>query len=103
MRILAGGLLVGLLAIRLLAAESPDTDARVEALLSQMTLQKKIGQMTQADMKALRDVSDVQKYCLGSVLSGGSSDPSNNTAIRSDRSPMACDIGMTELYPRSIK
>ena len=40
-----------------------------------MTLDEKIGQMTQADMLALKDKSDVQKYFLGSVLSGGSSDP----------------------------
>ena len=31
--------------------------------------------MTQADILAVKDKSDVQKYFLGSVLSGGSSDP----------------------------
>ena len=43
-----------------------------------MTLEEKIGQMVQADMNALKDKADVQKYFLGSVLSGGSSDPSDN-------------------------
>jgi beta-glucosidase len=34
--------------------------------------------MTQADASALHDKNDVQKYFLGSVLSGGGSDPANN-------------------------
>jgi beta-glucosidase len=56
-----------------LSAASPE--AQAEKLLSQMTLDEKIGQMTQADMLALKGPTDVQKYFLGSVLSGGSSDP----------------------------
>lgn len=56
-----------------LHAASPE--AQAEKMLSQMTLDEKIGQMTQADMLALKDKNDVQKYFLGSVLSGGSSDP----------------------------
>ena len=79
-KVLAVAFLGSLLAANLLAADNQNTDFRVEALLSQMTLEEKIGQMTQADMKALKDKSDIQKYCLGSVLNGGSSDPSNNTA-----------------------
>ncbi len=50
-------------------------DQQVDALLAQMTLDEKIGQMVQVDSGALRDKADVQKYFLGSVLSGGSSDP----------------------------
>ena len=44
---------------------SPD----VEALLAQMTLDEKIGQMTQADMKALKDGTEVRDFHarLGSV------------------------------------
>ena len=53
-------------------------DARVDALLSQMTLDEKIGQMVQVDSAALKDKADVQKYFLGSVLSGGNSDPADN-------------------------
>src|SRR5882757_2152791 len=56
-----------------LHAASPE--AQAEKMLSQMTLDEKIGQMTQADILALKDKNDVQKYFLGSVLSGGSSDP----------------------------
>ena len=55
---------------------SPDSDAR--ALLSQMTLDEKIGQMVQVDSAALKNKSDVAKYFLGSVLSGGNSDPADN-------------------------
>jgi beta-glucosidase len=56
-------------------------EQKVEALLSQMTIDEKIGQMVQADSSALKDRSLVQKYCLGSVLSGGDSDPGQgNTA-----------------------
>jgi beta-glucosidase len=59
-------------------AQIPGPDPRVETLLSQMTLDEKVGQMTQVDMNALKKPSDIKKYFLGSMLSGGSSDPSNN-------------------------
>jgi beta-glucosidase len=55
------------------AAETP-----VDAMLAKMTLDEKIGQMTQVDLAALKDRSDVQKYFLGSVFSGGDSDPADN-------------------------
>ena len=56
-------------------------DQQVEALLAQMTQDEKIGQMVQVDSSALKDPADVQKYLLGSVLSGGNSDPAaGNTA-----------------------
>ena len=62
------------------AATAADTAAqRAQALLKQMTLEEKIGQMTQVDADALKGRgADVQKYFLGSVLSGGSSDPADN-------------------------
>jgi beta-glucosidase len=56
-------------------------DQAVDQLLSQMSLDEKIGQMVQVDSAALKDKADVRKYFLGSVLSGGNSDPDNgNTA-----------------------
>jgi beta-glucosidase len=58
--------------------ESADNVRRVESLLSQMTLDEKIGQMVQVDMNALKDKADIQKYFLGSMLSGGGSDPIDN-------------------------
>ncbi len=61
-------------------AESPD--ALADKMLSQMTLDEKIGQMVQADMLALKNKDDVRKYYLGSVLSGGSSDPAAGNSAR---------------------
>ena len=54
---------------------NPAIEKKVDALLAQMTLDEKIGQMLQVDSDALTNKSDVQKYFLGSVLSGGDSDP----------------------------
>ena len=56
-------------------------DAQVRALLAKMTLEEKIGQMTQAEQDALKDVNDIQKYFLGSVLSGGGSDPKAGNSL----------------------
>ena len=56
-------------------------DGQVQALLSQMTLEEKLGQMTQAEQDALKDVSDIQKYFLGSLLSGGGSDPKAGNSL----------------------
>jgi beta-glucosidase len=61
-------------AARKAGVPSPD----VEALFAQMTLDEKIGQMTQADMKALRDGKEIHTYLLGSVLSGADSLPKPN-------------------------
>jgi beta-glucosidase len=55
-----------------------ENDRRVESLLSQMTLDEKIGQMTQVDVNALKEKADIQKYFLGSILNGGGGGPANN-------------------------
>jgi beta-glucosidase len=52
---------------------------RVNDLLSRMTLDEKIGQMTQADRNYLSTDNDIATYNLGSLLSGGGSSPSPNT------------------------
>lgn len=54
-------------------------DAEAKALLASMTLDEKIGQMTQAEQHQLVDPGDVEKYFLGSLLSGGDSDPKTNS------------------------
>ncbi len=60
-------------------ASVPGTiDERVAELVSQMTLDEKIGQMTQAERSALSNVSDIKTYFLGSLLSGGGSAPASN-------------------------
>ena len=52
-------------------------DQRVSLLLSQMTLDEKIGQMTQIEIGALqRNPKPVASAFLGSVLSGGDGNPS---------------------------
>jgi beta-glucosidase len=54
--------------------------ARVQDLLSRMTLEEKVGQMTQAERAPLTpDASPVTELGLGSILSGGGSVPTPNT------------------------
>lgn len=50
---------------------------QVSSLLGRMTLDEKIGQMTQVDRRVI-EPSDVTRFFLGSVLSGGGSNPSPN-------------------------
>ena len=57
---------------------SPSCRAKTDALLAQMTLAEKLGQMVQAERKTV-DPGDVTKYFLGSVLSGGGSAPGTGT------------------------
>jgi hypothetical protein len=45
-------------------------DPEVDRILKTMTLEEKIGQMTQADHNALKDPAGVEKYLLGSGLNG---------------------------------
>lgn len=53
-------------------------NTKVESLLKQMTLDEKIGQMTQTDYSALQGrYSDIQKYFIGSILSGGDVSPAD--------------------------
>ncbi len=56
-------------------------DGEVSALLAQMTLDEKVGQMIQPDNEFIKDPADVAKYHLGSVLSGGSSDPKAGNSV----------------------
>ncbi len=54
------------------------TRARVQDLLARMTLEEKIGQMTQVEKNSLAP-ADVTRHLLGSVLSGGGGSPKENT------------------------
>ncbi len=47
---------------------------KVDSLLALMTLDEKIGQMTQVDILALKDMNDIAKYSIGSILCGGNSE-----------------------------
>ena len=59
-------------------AVATSVDDRVEALLAQMTLAEKIGQMTQVEKNSITP-KDVTRYFIGSVLSGGGGSPPRNT------------------------
>jgi len=64
------------------AATSPDTpavEARVSALLGQMTLDEKIGQMIMVDYSALASLDDITTDFLGALLPSGDEAPADNT------------------------
>ena len=67
-------------------------DAKAKELLMRMTLDEKIGQMTQADQMFLKDPSDIETYFLGSILSGGDSDPKEGNS-REAWTNLATSIG----------
>lgn len=59
---------------------SQDVEVRIEALLSQMTLEEKAAQMVQPEQNGLTP-EDVKKYGIGSVLSGGGSAPASGNTM----------------------
>ncbi|MBN1567798.1 MAG: glycoside hydrolase family 3 C-terminal domain-containing protein [Acidobacteria bacterium] len=66
-------------------------DHQVKELLSRMTLDEKIGQMIQPEQEhVLKNAGDMQKYFIGSVLSGGNSDPAEGNSLQA----------WTDLYDR---
>ncbi|MEJ6951310.1 glycoside hydrolase family 3 N-terminal domain-containing protein [Natronospora cellulosivora (SeqCode)] len=52
--------------------EKNDIESKVQELLSQMTLEEKVGQMVQADIAHI-DYWEISNYHIGSILAGGSS------------------------------
>jgi beta-glucosidase len=56
-------------------------DAEIRQIVGNMTLAEKVGQMTQPDLGAIKDFSDIKNLFLGSILSGGSSDPKNGNRL----------------------
>src|SRR6516162_8733127 len=65
-------------------------DARIKPILAKMTLEEKIGQMTQPEQSALKDQADIENYFVGSLLSGGGSDPKDGNSLKA----------WTDLYDR---
>jgi beta-glucosidase len=65
-------------------------DPQVKALLARMTLEEKVGQMTQPEQSALKDPADIENYFVGSLLSGGDSDPAAGNSLQA----------WTDLYDR---
>jgi beta-glucosidase len=57
---------------------SQPVEKRIEDLLRRMTLDEKIGQMTQVEKNSIKP-GDITKYYIGSILSGGGGSPEENT------------------------
>jgi beta-glucosidase len=82
LKLISTGILISLTTTMIHSAPLfSEQDQPAKTLLSQMTLDEKIGQMVQVDSSALA-AGDVQKYFLGSVLSGGNSDPKTGNTAR---------------------
>lgn len=79
---------------------------QVESLLQRMTLAEKIGQMTQAELGHLKSFDEVKELALGSVLSGGGSDPKAGNELEAwtavydncQRQALASRLGILILY-----
>jgi beta-glucosidase len=59
------------------SAHPAQVEANVKALVAKMTLEQKIGQMVQPDIRSVTP-EDVRKFRLGSVLNGGGAFPGEN-------------------------
>ena len=57
---------------------SQSIDLRVDDLLARMTMEEKIGQMTQVEKNSVK-LEEIGKFFVGSVLSGGGGSPPENT------------------------
>ncbi len=58
-------------------AKDPAIEARVAEILASMTLEQKVGQMVQPEIKSITP-DEVRRYYIGSVLNGGGSWPAKN-------------------------
>ena len=57
------------------AVLDPTVESRIDVILSSMSLEQKIGQMTQADIRYISP-DEVRQYYVGSILNGGGAWPS---------------------------
>ncbi len=85
LKLLAVVLLSGL-GVKAAVAEKPaidftEFDAVVAPILAEMTLAEKVGQMTQSDLAGVKDKADIASLALGSILSGGNSDPGGGNSL----------------------
>ncbi len=80
---------IGLILIMFIGLSSIDAqqnnknliDKKTDNLIAKMTLEEKIGQMTQVDYNAIKkNVKDLAKYSIGSILCGGDSEPEDISA-----------------------
>ena len=61
----------------------PAVEARIDEVMSKLTLEQKVGQVIQADSDAISP-ADMAKYRLGSILSGGNSAPGDKPYATAD-------------------
>ena len=66
-----------LICITLMNCSNKD-EGFINELIGKMSLEEKIGQMTQVDYRYLQNKSDITKYFIGSILSGGGATPPTN-------------------------
>lgn len=59
-------------------AKYVDNESKIDSIMALMTIEEKIGQMTQIDQQFLVKDSHISKYSIGSLLSGGGSTPDVN-------------------------
>ena len=71
--------ILSLLLVLPLILNAQNIDERVNQMLAKISLEEKIGQMTQVERNALDNISDLATYNIGSILSGGGSAPDPNT------------------------
>ena len=55
-----------------------NTEEKIDSIIALMTIEEKIGQMTQIDQQFLDTIRDIADYGIGSLLSGGGSHPDTN-------------------------
>jgi beta-glucosidase len=58
-------------------------EQRIDALIAKMTLEQKIGQTIQPEIKNI-SLADIKKYHIGSILNGGGTFPNNNKLSRAE-------------------
>jgi len=79
---------------------NPDIERKVENILSRMTLDEKIGQMTMVEKDYLASPLDIKNYCLGALLSGGDSKPAINTNTPEEWAKMIDSYQAIALFTR---
>ena len=62
----------------------PATEGQIDTLMSQMTLEEKVGQTIQADINFIKP-EDLKTYPIGSILAGGNSSPVGNERATPDQ------------------
>lgn len=62
-------------------APDPAVEARIDALLAKMTLEHKVGQQMQPELRQITP-EDIKKYHVGAVLNGGGAFPGDNKYAR---------------------